>query len=129
MQALAISKLMLPFLNGDYKDKRIYLTTMNNLSYQRKFWGLNDEKCICRLQKFYIIIILLSVAVSMKEYFLDDESIVGEYNNVAVIMCQQFMERFPDFDSDFDSYLVGIISHEYIVSRNYSNKNCNNYVL
>ena len=38
MQAVAISKLMLPFLNGDEQQRKIYLKTMNNLSHQKKFW-------------------------------------------------------------------------------------------
>ena len=68
MQAVAISKLMLPFLNGDKEKRKSYLKTMNNLS--------------------------------------------GEYNNVAVIMCQQYLDRFPESYSELEE----TFSPQYLVS-------------
>ena len=41
-----------------------------------------------------------------------DDSFNGEYNNVAVLMCQQYMDQFPDFYSEFEK----TVFPEYIVS-------------
>ena len=94
MQALAISNLMLPFLNGDKEERKCYLKTMNNLSHRMNYW-LNED-----------------FAKEIKEFMPGDEFIIGEYNNVAVIMCEQYLDRFPESYSELEEDF----SPQYLVS-------------
>ena len=97
MQAVAISKLMLPFLNGDKEKRKSYLKTMNNLSHPMIIWSKIENADIENV---------------IKEYMPDDEDIIGEYNNVAVIMCQQYLDRFPESYSELEE----AFSPQYLVS-------------
>ena len=56
---------------------------------------------------------LHSVEELTKEYLPGHESINGEYNNVAVLMCQQYMDQFPEYYSDFEEYFF---PQQYFVS-------------
>ena len=94
MQAIAISNLMLPFLNGDKEERKSYLKTMNNLSHPKMLWSCED------------------IAKEIKEYMPDDESLIGDYINVAVIMCQQYLDRFPESYSELEE----AFSPQYMVS-------------
>ena len=38
MQAVVIARLMLPFLCDDEQQRKIYVRTMNNISYRKKYW-------------------------------------------------------------------------------------------
>ena len=110
MQALAISKLMSSFLND---GRQIYLKTMTNLSYQRKVWELSKvEGTKCQFNN--IVLNLHSVEELTKEYLPGHDSIIGEYNNVAVLMCQQYIDQFPKLYIELEK----TISPQYMVSKN-----------
>ena len=93
MQAVAISNLMLP-INGDEEERKSYLKTMNNLSHPIIFWSYGD------------------IAKEIKTFMPDDKHIIGAYNNVAVIMCQQYLDRFPESHSELEE----AFSPQYLVS-------------
>ena len=87
----------------------IYLKTMNNLSHRKKFWKHRD---IAGTKNTFILyyFILHSLTATTRAYSAGHDSIIGEYINVAVLMCQQYMDQFPDFYSELEKhYLVSIL--------------------
>ena len=69
---------------------------MNNLSYRKKFWLGSRDRAFSY------------ITVATKEYM---HLVMREYNNVAVIMCQQYMDLFPEEyceleENSFPQYMV-----------------------
>lgn len=91
---------------GDLYEGNEEPLTPKEISANRHYWYI---MIIVYLPNYPIAL----HAVATKEYVPGHESLIGEYNNVAVIMCQQYMDRFPEEYSELEEYFYP----QYMVSK------------